>query len=431
MKEYMEFSAKTVDEAITKALLELETSSDRLEYEVVEKGASGFLGMFSKPAVIRVAKKTEEEDDLLFDAPVTEKKAEQKTEPKQEKKEEKKEEKPGRTESSIKTEKPEKAETPAREEKQTEKKPARPENAKPAAKPQSAGQERTSLNHTDSGKEEGAPDKAESSVREGAARKDREQPNRNNNNRNRNNRDRSQNAGGQNRGGNRNDHRSNGGYGKSGRDRGYEKNYDREAKAAVPTPMPEKQPVLIREPADENIRALMKKAEEFLAGVVRNMGLAAQFETLYDEEDKTICISLEGENMGILIGKRGQTLDSLQYLTSLVVNKGQEEYIRVKLDTENYRARRKETLENLARNISYKVRRTKRPVSLEPMNPYERRIIHAALQNDRYVVTRSEGVEPYRYVVISPKNGRYSGKDGKEGANRDGKDAKESKDARK
>ena len=111
-------------------------------------------------------------------------------------------------------------------------------------------------------------------------------------------------------------------------------------------------------------------------------------------------IDLSGDDMGVLIGKRGQTLDSLQYLVSLVVNKNVENYIRVKVDTENYRQRRKETLENLAKNISYKVKRTKRPVSLEPMNPYERRIIHSALQNDKYVTTHSEGDEPFRHVVV-------------------------------
>ncbi len=119
--------------------------------------------------------------------------------------------------------------------------------------------------------------------------------------------------------------------------------------------------------------------------------------TVTEEE---IGVNLSGDDMGILIGKRGQTLDSLQYLVSLVVNKGRDGYIRVKLDTENYRERRKETLETLAKNIAYKVKRTKRPVSLEPMNPYERRIIHSALQNDRYVVTRSDGEEPFRHVVI-------------------------------
>ena len=111
-------------------------------------------------------------------------------------------------------------------------------------------------------------------------------------------------------------------------------------------------------------------------------------------------IDLAGPEMGILIGKRGQTLDSLQYLTSLVANKSSEEYVRVKLDTENYRERRKETLEHLAKNIAYKVKRTKKSVSLEPMNPYERRVIHSALQNDKYVCTKSEGEEPFRHVVV-------------------------------
>ena len=120
----------------------------------------------------------------------------------------------------------------------------------------------------------------------------------------------------------------------------------------------------------------------------------------YNEEENAMDIELSGDEMGILIGKRGQTLDSLQYLVSLVVNKDTENYVRVKVDTENYRKRRKETLENLARNISYKVKRTKRPVSLEPMNPYERRIIHSALQNDKYVTTYSEGDEPFRHVVV-------------------------------
>ena len=123
----------------------------------------------------------------------------------------------------------------------------------------------------------------------------------------------------------------------------------------------------------------------------------------YNEDDNSLSIDLAGDDMGILIGKRGQTLDSLQYLVSLVVNKGHEEYIRVKVDTENYRQRRKETLENLAKNIAFKVKRTKRPVSLEPMNPYERRIIHSALQNDKYVTTHSEGEEPFRRVVVTLK----------------------------
>ena len=123
----------------------------------------------------------------------------------------------------------------------------------------------------------------------------------------------------------------------------------------------------------------------------------------YNEAEKSMNIDLVGEDMGMLIGKRGQTLDSLQYLVSLVANKETEEYIRVKVDTENYRERRKATLENLAKNMAHKVKRIRRSVSLEPMNPYERRIIHAALQDDKYVTTHSEGDEPYRRVVIAPK----------------------------
>lgn len=145
------------------------------------------------------------------------------------------------------------------------------------------------------------------------------------------------------------------------------------------------------------------KARDFLKEVFNAMNLAVVIDIKYDEINRNIDIELSGDEMGVLIGKRGQTLDSLQYLVSLVVNKGVEEYIRVKVDTEDYRKRRRETLENLAKNIAYKVKRTKRPVSLEPMNPYERRIIHSALQNDKYVTTHSEGEEPFRRVVVTLK----------------------------
>jgi len=144
-------------------------------------------------------------------------------------------------------------------------------------------------------------------------------------------------------------------------------------------------------------------AKDFLNDVFEAMELTVVVDVKYNEEEKAMDIDLSGDEMGVLIGKRGQTLDSLQYLVSLVVNKDSEDYIRVKVDTENYRQRRKETLENLAKNISYKVKRTKRPVSLEPMNPYERRIIHSALQNDKYVTTHSEGEEPFRRVVVTLK----------------------------
>ena len=145
------------------------------------------------------------------------------------------------------------------------------------------------------------------------------------------------------------------------------------------------------------------KAKEFLKEVFDAMNIVVVIDVKYDEENRNIDIELSGDEMGVLIGKRGQTLDSLQYLVSLVVNKDEDEYIRVKVDTEDYRKRRKETLENLAKNIAYKVKRTKRPVSLEPMNPFERRIIHSALQNDKYVTTHSEGEEPFRRVVVTLK----------------------------
>ena len=144
-------------------------------------------------------------------------------------------------------------------------------------------------------------------------------------------------------------------------------------------------------------------AKTFLNEVFEAMGLTVVITIKYDDIENFMDIDLSGDEMGVLIGKRGQTLDSLQYLTSLVVNKEQKDYVRVKLDTENYRKRRKETLENLARNIAYKVKKTRRPVSLEPMNPYERRIIHSALQGNKFVETVSEGEEPYRHVVVKLK----------------------------
>ena len=155
----------------------------------------------------------------------------------------------------------------------------------------------------------------------------------------------------------------------------------------------------------------VKKAEasvedeirEFLDSVFKAMKLEVTIDIKVDEDNRNVDVELNGPEMGVLIGKRGQTLDSLQYLTNLAINKQSENYYRVKIDTEDYRKRRRETLENLAKNISFKVKRTKRPVSLEPMNPFERRVIHSALQNDRFVETHSEGDEPYRHVVVTLK----------------------------
>ena len=159
---------------------------------------------------------------------------------------------------------------------------------------------------------------------------------------------------------------------------------------------------------DAQIEAAVKNsvsdvASDFLKDVFAAMNIIVVVDVKYNAENNEMNINLSGDDMGVLIGKRGQTLDSLQYLVSLVVNKGNEDYIRVKVDTENYRERRKSTLENLAKNMAYKVKRTRRPLHLEPMNPYERRIIHSALQNDKFVTTHSEGEEPYRHVVITLK----------------------------
>ena len=162
-------------------------------------------------------------------------------------------------------------------------------------------------------------------------------------------------------------------------------------------------PAVIKAAVKEEEISIEDVAKNFLVDVFAAMNMEVVITVKFNEAEKEMDIDLAGDEMGVLIGKRGQTLDSLQYLVSLVVNKESEDYIRVKVDTENYRERRKETLENLAKNIAYKVKRTKRSFSLEPMNPYERRIIHSALQNDKYVTTHSEGEEPFRRVVVTLK----------------------------
>ncbi|MDY4669058.1 MAG: RNA-binding cell elongation regulator Jag/EloR [Oliverpabstia sp.] len=302
--EFREITAKTVDEAITKACLELETSSDNLEIQVVREGTSGFFGIGSKPAIIKVRKKVEEEEfDILKELKKEEtKKEEIKKERKapvykEQKKEVKKE-----------TKKEAPKEQPKKEVKKEAPKPIKKEN-KPVVK-------------------EEVPVKAEKKP---------------------------------------------------------------EMKRE------ERKPVVRTE---EQIKVMEQDGRKFLEGVFKAMELPVEINMNYDKENDCLEIDFSGEDMGILIGKRGQTLDSLQYLTSLVVNKEQQDYVRVKLDTENYRSRRKDTLENLARNIAYKVKKTRKPVVLEPMNPYERRIIHSALQGNKFVETYSEGNEPYRHVVV-------------------------------
>ena len=165
-----------------------------------------------------------------------------------------------------------------------------------------------------------------------------------------------------------------------------------------------KKPALIRVSWEIVVeKSLTEKAQDFCDELFKAMKVETKTAIDYQEEEKVMNIDLSGPNMGILIGKRGQTLDALQYLISLFVNKESDEYIRVKLDTENYRERRKATLEKLAKKIAYSVKRNRKSIALEPMNPYERRVIHSALQNDRYVCTKSEGEEPYRKVVVMLK----------------------------
>ncbi len=267
-------SAKTVDDAITEALIQLGVTSDRLEYEVIEKGSAGFLGIGMKQAVIEARRKPE---------------------PKEEKVEEPVVEEPVKAE-------PKKVET---------------------VQPQKAAAE----------KKADEPQKA-----------------------------------------------------------AFEKAVEKEVKEEVKkeTKLVEVQPQTI------------KAVEDFLKNTMKAMDMEVELKTEIDQ-DGALCVDMSGEHMGILIGKRGQTLDSLQYLANRVANKHQEGYVRVKLDTENYRARREETLRHLAKNIAHKVKRNRRPVALEPMNPYERRIIHSALQSDPYVMTHSEGEEPFRKVVITLK----------------------------
>ncbi len=310
MEDYIQFSAKTKSEAITKACIELGVSSDQLDIQVITEGSNGFFGIGSKPAIIKVRKvepvseeqemkeivETVKLDSFKEEVPVKE---EKKPEPvKQEKKETK----------SV-SEKPRQPK-PAKDKTAKEKQPREPKKDFKESKP----------------------------AREKAAKP---------------------------------------------------------VKTAKPVE-------IITDP--EEIKEVENRAKEFLRDVFASMNLGeVEITSEYNTTDGSLEVDFEGEDMGILIGKRGQTLDSLQYLTSLVVNKGKSNYIRVKLDTEDYRKRRKETLENLARGIAYKVRKTRKPVILEPMNPYERRIIHSALQGNKFVETVSEGEEPYRHVVVKLK----------------------------
>ena len=308
MEDYIQFSAKTKSEAITKACIELGVSSDQLEIQVISEGSNGFFGIGSKPAVIKVRKieSVSEEEEMK---------------------------------EIVETVKLDsfKEEAPVQEEKKTEAiKPVKKEIKEPKAVSEKPRQPKPV-------KERAAKEKQPREFREPKEKQVREK-----------------------------------------------------------TTKPVKPVEILTDP--EEIKEVENRAKVFLRDVFASMKLGeVEITSEYNTTDGSLEVDFEGEDMGILIGKRGQTLDSLQYLTSLVVNKGKSNYIRVKLDTEDYRKRRKETLENLARGIAYKVRKTRKPVILEPMNPYERRIIHSALQGNKFVETVSEGEEPYRHVVVKLK----------------------------
>ena len=347
--DYREMSAKNVDEAITKACLELGIPSDELDYEVLNEGSSGFFGIGSHDAVIRFRKKE------------------------------------GNTEAAS-TE-----EAPAGEEFFEETKDVESvysadehmgnfvtaEDIEARAAAAALRDKELGILH---GEREERPERRE--------RNDR---------------------GGRNGRGNRrerNDRRDRGGRGNR-RDRGdrFEgagigRVIENEKPHEPSVPKPERK---IAEKSEAEVEEIKKTAREFLETVFKAMDMEVEITMEYDQKEGSLNCDFAGEEMGLLIGKRGQTLDSLQYLTSLTINKGEDEYIRVKLDTEDYRSRRRETLENLSRNIAYKVRHTRKAIALEPMNPYERRIIHAALQSEQGIETYSEGEEPYRHVVVTCK----------------------------
>ena len=324
MEDYIQFSAKTKNEAITKACIELGVSSDQLDIQVISEGSSGFFGIGSKPAVIKVRKlQTVSDEDELKEIVDTVK---------------------------VETIKEEEFKKPAQKTVQKPiQKPVQKNTPKPAAKEE--------------------PSKEGKETKEVQPKPAKDKPNKE----------------------------------RPVREKPAKEKQPREKEVQKEKPVKASKPVEIITDAEE-IKEIEERAKVFLHDVFQSMNLGeVEINSKYNTNDGCLEVDFEGEDMGILIGKRGQTLDSLQYLTSLVVNKGKSNYIRVKLDTEDYRRRRKETQENLARGIASKVKKTRKPVVLEPMNPYERRIIHSALQGNRYVETVSEGEEPYRHVVVKLK----------------------------
>jgi len=388
-QEYIEITERTVSEAITAACQKLAVPSERLEYEVIDPGKTGFLGIGSRAARIRARVKKGMEESTDFDtsaiiSDVLKGKDDKKESSGQRVKEKRKDDKREnrKKDFSKNTDKAASKKADNTPEKNFEKEEAVESAAQktaPAAEKKAA--ENTAVNTA----EKNEFSEGTSSARKSYGKRDSSERNFEKGNRGR---------------GRRRQRRSD-------RDDFASRNADQERNAA-PSEIhsaPKKKsavPVL----TDEQIEEIKQRADTFLADVFRAMNLEAEVRSSYDKENGMLTIDMKGENMGVLIGKRGQTLDSLQYLVSLVVNKGIDGYIHVKADTENYRERRKKTLENLAKNIAAKVKRNRSSVALEPMNPYERRIIHSALQGDRYVTTYSEGEEPYRKVIVTMKEDR-------------------------
>ena len=430
--DYQEFRAKTVDECITSATVKFGVPSDRLDYVVIDEGKAGFLfGIGSRDAVINarikekkvveIVKKTVEEvkanvkpaanqvqkkSDRKPEKKAVEKKVQpsEKTETanvKAEKKAENKIDKPAKSEKkTVKNTEEKKADKAAgkaeRKAEAFEKKEASAETPKKAENKKSVGGIITADEIEKRAAAAAARAKAEgidlSDISENEERpKKRDRRDRRDR---RNRRDR----------GERKGRKFNERVESAGR------KFNERVESA-PAEVPEKQHKpsqpkpdrVVLPKTEEEVAEMKEKARTFLENIFRCMGINVELTMEYDQKEGCLGCTFSGDEMGILIGKRGQTLDSLQYLTSLVINKNKNDYTRVKLDTEDYRARRADTLENLSRNIAYKVKRTRRPVALEPMNPYERRIIHSSLQGNRYVETYSEGEEPYRHVVVAPK----------------------------
>ena len=352
-------TAKTYDEAITKALIGLQTTTDHMVVDIIEKGSSGFFGVIgARPWTIQARVKTEEEEAAEQKAAAEKAAAEKKA-----------------------AQEKAAAEKKAAQEKAAAEKKAAQEKA---AAEKKAAQEKTPAEKKTQGKN--APDKKKASSEKPAKKASAEKPEGDAENAKRE---------GKPEGRRQRDRRRGG---KDGESRNSRVRQDRANAAAVPGKRREEH--VGREVLQPEADEIKAKAAEFLTQIFKVMEEEITIDTDFNYQDNELNVMMSGEDMGVLIGKRGQTLDSLQYLVSLVVNKHRDVYIRVKLDTENYRERREQKLKSLARNIAQKVKRTRRPMSLEPMNPYERRIIHSALQRDPYVTTYSEGEDPYRHIIV-------------------------------